>query len=218
MSLFGYALQRGILNRTLGKDILPPLLVTFGLSVILQNGLLEIFTADSRKLDAGSLETASFPVMQGISIGFLPLLMFMTAVGVIAGLQYLFYRTALGRAFRATSDDTEIAQLMGLDKKRVYGFAMAICLAVVAVAGVFLAIRTNFDPAVGPGRLIFGFEAVIIGGLGNLWGTLVGGVILGVAQGIGAQINPGWQLLAGHLAFLIVLAVRPKGLFPRIEG
>jgi branched-chain amino acid transport system permease protein len=218
MALFGYALQRGILNRTLGKDILPPLLVTFGLSVILQNGLLEIFTADSRKLDAGTLETASFPVTQGISIGFLPLLMFMTAAGVIAGLQYLFYRTALGRAFRATSDDTEIAMLMGLDNKRVYAFAMAICLAVVAIAGVFLAIRTNFDPSVGPGRLIFGFEAVIIGGLGNLWGTLVGGVILGVAQGIGAQINPGWQLLAGHLAFLIVLAIRPKGLFPRIEG
>jgi branched-chain amino acid transport system permease protein len=218
MALFGYALQRGILNRTLGKDILPPLLVTFGLSVILQNGLLEIFTADSRKLDAGTLETASFPVTQGISIGFLPLLMFMTAAGVIAGLQYLFYRTALGRAFRATSDDTEIAMLMGLDNKRVYAFAMAICLAVVAIAGVFLAIRTNFDPSVGTGRLIFGFEAVIIGGLGNLWGTLVGGVILGVAQGIGAQINPGWQLLAGHLAFLIVLAIRPKGLFPRIGG
>jgi branched-chain amino acid transport system permease protein len=218
MALFGYALQRGILNRTLGKDILPPLLVTFGLSVILQNGLLEIFTADSRKLDAGTLETASFSVTQGISIGFLPLLMFMTAAGVIAGLQYLFYRTALGRAFRATSDDTEIAMLMGLDNKRVYAFAMAICLTVVAIAGVFLAIRTNFDPSVGPGRLIFGFEAVIIGGLGNLWGTLVGGVILGVAQGIGAQINPGWQLLAGHLAFLIVLAIRPKGLFPRIEG
>ena len=218
MALFGYGLQRGILNRTLGKDILPPLLVTFGLSVILQNGLLEAFTADSRKLDAGALETASFPVTQGISIGLLPLLMFMTAVGVIAGLQYLFYRTALGRAFRATSDDTEIALLMGLDNKRVYAFAMSICLGVVAIAGVFLAIRTNFDPAVGPGRLIFGFEAVIIGGLGNLWGTLVGGVILGVAQGIGAQINPGWQLLAGHLAFLIVLAVRPKGLFPRIDG
>ncbi len=179
---------------------------------------MEIFTADSRKLDAGALETASFPVIQGISIGFLPLLMFMTAVGVIAGLQYLFYRTALGRAFRATSDDTEIALLMGLDNKRVYAFAMAICLGVVAIAGVFLAIRSNFDPAIGPGRLIFGFEAVIIGGLGNLWGTLAGGVILGVAQGIGAQINPGWQLLAGHLAFLIVLAVRPKGLFPRIDG
>lgn len=218
MAVFGYMLQRGILNRTLGNDILPPLLVTFGLSVILQNGLLEIFTADSRKLDAGTLETASFPVAGGLAIGVLSLLMFASAVAVIAGLQFLFYRTALGRAFRATSDDREIAQLMGLDNKQVYAFAMAISLGVVAIAGVFLAIRSNFDPSIGPGRLIFGFEAVIIGGLGNLWGTLAGGVILGVAQGIGAQINPGWQLLAGHLAFLIVLAIRPKGLFPRIEG
>jgi branched-chain amino acid transport system permease protein len=218
MAALGYGLQTGILNRTLGKDILPPLLVTFGLSVILQNGLLEVFTADSRKLNAGALETASFNVGGGIDIGFLPLLMFVTAVGVIAGLQYIFYRTAMGRAFRAVSDDKEIARLMGLDNGRVYAMAMALCLAVVAIAGVFLGVRSNFDPAQGPGRLIFGFEAVIIGGLGNLWGTLVGGVILGVAQGLGAMVNPGWQLLAGHLAFLIVLAVRPKGLFPRIEG
>jgi branched-chain amino acid transport system permease protein len=217
-SVVGYALQRGIFNRTLGKDILPPLLVTFGLSVILQNGLLEIFTADSRKLDAGILEVASFTLLPGVNIGILPLLMFMSAVGIIGGLQFLFYHTALGRAFRATSDDTEIAQIMGLDNRRVYAWAMALCMGVVAVAGVFLAIRSNFDPFMGPGRLIFGFEAVIIGGLGNLWGTLVGGVILGVAQGLGAEINPGWQLLAGHIAFLIVLAVKPRGLFPRIEG
>jgi branched-chain amino acid transport system permease protein len=201
MAAFGYALQRGILNRTLGKDILPPLLVTFGLSVILQNGLLEVFTA-----------------VPGIDIGVLPLLMFVTAVAVIAALQFIFYRTAMGRAFRATSDDKEVARLMGLDNGRVYAYAMALCLAVVAIAGVFLAIRSNFDPSLGPGRLIFGFEAVIIGGLGNLWGTLAGGVILGVAQGIGAQINPGWQVLAGHIAFLLVLALRPKGLFPRMDG
>ncbi len=218
MALAGYALQRGILNHTLGKDILPPLLVTFGLSVILQNGLLEIFTADSRKLNAGPLETASLNAGAGIDIGVLPLLMFATAVAVIAGLQFIFYRTAWGRAFRATSDDKEIAQLMGLNIGHVYGLAMALCLAVVGVAGVFLAIRSNFDPSLGPGRLIFGFEAVIIGGLGNLWGTLAGGVILGVAQGLGAAINPGWQVLAGHLAFLLVLAVRPRGLFPRIAG
>jgi branched-chain amino acid transport system permease protein len=217
MMAFGYALQRLILNRTLGKDILPPLLVTFGLSVILQNSLLVGFTADSRKLDAGALETASFTVA-GISVGYLPLLMFGVAVAVIAGLQFLFYRTAMGRAFRATSDDAEVAGLMGLDRARVYGWAMALCLGVVAIAGVFLAIRSNFDPFMGPGRLIFGFEAVIIGGLGNLWGTLAGGVILGVAQGLGAEINPGWQVLAGHIAFLVVLAVRPKGLFPRIDG
>jgi branched-chain amino acid transport system permease protein len=215
---FGYGLQRGVLNRTLGKDILPPLLVTFGLSVILQNGLLEIFTADSRKLNAGALETASFQLVPGIDIGFLPLLQFVVAIGVILGLQHLFYRTALGRAFRATSDDPETAMLMGLDRRKVYAWAMALCLGVVAIAGVFLGIRANFDPFMGPGRLIFGFEAVIIGGLGNLWGTLVGGIILGVAQGIGAQINPGWQLLAGHLVFLLVLAIRPRGLFPRMDG
>ncbi len=218
MGSLGYALQSFILNRTLGKDILPPLLVTFGLSVILQNGLLQFFTADSRKLNAGLLEISSFNVVQGIDIGYLPLLMFMTAVAIIAGLQYMFYNTATGRAFRATSDEPEIAQLMGLDNKQVYAKAMALCLGIVAIAGVFLAIRSNFDPFMGPGRLIFGFEAVIIGGLGNLWGTLVGGVILGVAQGLGAQIDPGYQILAGHVAFLIVLAFRPTGLFPRIAG
>jgi branched-chain amino acid transport system permease protein len=214
---FGYALQRGILNRTLGKDILPPLLVTFGLSVILQNGLLELFTADSRKLNAGVVETASFPLLPGIAIGYLPLLQFVVALLVIWGLQYLFYNTALGRAFRATSDDSETALLMGLDQRKVYAWAMALCMGVVAIAGVFLGVRSNFDPFMGPGRLIFGFEAVIIGGLGNLWGTLVGGIILGVSQAIGAQINPGWQVLAGHLVFLLVLAFRPKGLFPRID-
>ena len=151
MGGFGYLLQRGILKRTLGKDLLPPLLVSFGLSVIVQNGLLETFTADSQKLTAGALETASFTIA-GISVGYLPLLMFATAVAVIAGLQFLFYRTALGRAFRATSDDAEIAGLMGLDRARVYGWAMALCLGVVAIAGVFLAIRSNFDSFMGPGR------------------------------------------------------------------
>ncbi len=216
--VFGYALQFYVLNRTLGKDILPPLLVTFGLSVILQNGLLELFTADSRKLNANALEAATFSPLPGVGIGFLPLLQFIVAIAVIAGLQYLFYNTAIGRAFRATSDDSETAMLMGLDKRKVYAWAMALCLAVVAIAGVFIGMRANFDPAIGPGRLIFGFEAVIIGGLGNLWGTLAGGVILGVAQGIGAQIHPGFQVLAGHLVFLLVLAVRPRGLFPRMDG
>ena len=217
MAAFGYALQRGILNRTLGGDLLPPLLVSFGLSVILQNGLLAVFTADSRKLDAGALETASV-CFGGLSIGLLPALMFATAVAVIAALQFMFYKTALGRAFRATSDDAEIAELMGLDRRRVYAWAMALCLGVVAIAGVFLAIRSNFDPFMGPGRLIFGFEAVIIGGVGNLWGTLAGGVILGVAQGLGAAIDPGWQILAGHVAFLLILAIKPRGLFPRMDG
>jgi branched-chain amino acid transport system permease protein len=218
MGALGYVLQRGLLNRTLGDDLLPPLLVTFGLSVIIQNGLLEIFTADSRRLQAGAIEVASWQITPGLAIGVLPFLQFAAAVVVIGGLQALFYRTAFGRAFRATSDDPAVARLMGLDNAHVLGLAMALSLAVVAIAGVLLAVRANFDPAIGPARLIFGFEAVIIGGLGNLWGTLVGGIVLGVAQAIGGKLDPGWQLLAGHLAFLAVLAVKPEGLFPRIRG
>jgi branched-chain amino acid transport system permease protein len=218
MAIVGYALQRGLLNRTLGDDLLPPLLVTFGLSIIIQNGLLELFTADSRRLQAGAIEVQAFELMPGVWIGILPLIQFLVAVAVIAGLQMLFYRTALGRAFRATSDDQSVAQLMGLDTRHVFAIAMALSLAVVAIAGVFLAVRANFDPAIGPARLIFGFEAVIIGGLGSMWGTLAGGIILGVSQAVGAQIDPGWQLLAGHIMFLAVLAVRPQGLFPKVSG
>ncbi len=218
MMVFGYVLQRFVLNPTLGKDLLAPLLVTFGLSVIIQNGLLATFTADPQRLSAGPIETASFELVPGLAIGVLPLLMFAAAIAVIAGLDLMFTKTSLGRAFRATSDDAEIAQLMALDRKHVYALAMAVSAGIVAIAGIFLAIRTNFDPAAGPARLIFGFEAVIIGGLGNLWGTLAGGVVLGIAQTIGAQISPGWQVLAGHIVFFIVLALRPKGLFPRMDG
>ncbi len=218
MAIIGYALQRLLLNRTLGDDILPPLLVTFGLSIIIQNGLLEVFTADTQKLKAGAVEIMTYQVSSGIWVGLLPLIQFIVAVAVIAGLQVLFYRTALGRAFRATSDDPAVAQLMGLDTRHVFAMAMALSLAIIAIAGVFLAVRANFDPAIGPARLIFGFEAVIIGGLGSMWGTLAGGIILGVSQAIGAQIDPGWQLLAGHIVFLAILAFRPQGLFPKVSG
>jgi branched-chain amino acid transport system permease protein len=217
MAIIGYTLQRGLLNRTLGDDLLPPLLVTFGLSVIIQNGLLELFTADSVKLNAGAVEIESIAVGGGLAVGVLPLAQFALAIVVIAGLQWLFYRTALGRAFRATSDDPAMAQLMGLDNRHVFALAMALSLAVVAVAGVLLAVRTNFDPSIGPARLIFGFEAVIMGGLGSLWGTLAGGVLLGLAQAIGGQINVGLPFTAGHVAFLLVLIVRPQGLFPKVS-
>ena len=215
MAAIGYALQRGILNFTLGRDILPPLLVTFGLSIIIQNVLLEVFSADTQRLKAGKLETASIAIGEQIAIGWFPLIVFLSALGVIAGLQLVLFRTRLGTAFRATSDDHETAALMGIDNRHVFGLAMALALAVVALAGTFMAIRTNFSPAIGPARLLYAFEAVIIGGLGSLWGTLAGGVILGVAQAIGAKFHPGGQILAGHVAFLIVLVLRPNGLFPR---
>ena len=158
-------------------------------------------------------KVASLTLTDTISIGLLPLLQLVLAVLVIVGLQFLLYRTAIGRAFRAVSDDPRIAQLMGLNNRHVFGLAMALSCAIVALAGVLLAIRANFDPATGPTRLIFGFEAVIIGGLTSFWGTLAGGIILGIVQSLASYFDPGWQILAGHIAFLVVLAVRPNGLF-----
>jgi branched-chain amino acid transport system permease protein len=215
MAVVGYALQRGLFNRTMGDDLMPPLLVSFGLSVIMQNGFLAIFSADNKRLQAGALEVASVKLTDAISIGVLPLMQLVLAILVIAALQLMLYRTKLGRAFRAVSDDPRIAQLMGLDNRHVFGLAMGLSLAIVGLAGVLLAIRANFDPATGPTRLIFGFEAVIIGGLSSFWGTLAGGIILGVVQSVASIVDPGLQVLAGHIAFLVVLAIRPYGLFGR---
>jgi branched-chain amino acid transport system permease protein len=210
-----YGLQRGIFNRTLNDDILRPVLVSFGLSLLLQNALLRIFSADTRRLDAGNLETMHIDLPGGIAVGLLPCLMFVVALAVVVALQLLLYHTELGRAFRAVSDDQETAQLMGINNAHVFGLAMALSLAIVSVAGVFLGIRANFDPSIGPTRLLFAFEAIVIGGLGDLWGTLAGGVILGVAQTVGARINPGYQMLAGHLVFLAILVLRPQGFFAK---
>jgi len=210
----GWVLQRVVLNRVLGADILPPLLVTFGLSVVIQNALQQGFSADSRRIGAGALETASVD-LGPVTVGVMPVLTFASAVAVILALNALFYRTALGRAFRATSDDPATARLMGIRPQAVFAQATGIAMIVVTIAALYLGTRANFDPSIGPARLIYAFEAVIIGGLGSLWGTLAGGVIIGVAQTLGAAVNPEWQILSGHVAFLLVLLVRPRGLFPR---
>jgi branched-chain amino acid transport system permease protein len=214
MFAIGWGLQRVILTRTLGDDILPPLLVTFGLSIVIQNALLEGFTADSQRIPMGAIETASV-ALGPISVGLIPLLTFASAVLVILALNQLFYRTALGRAFRAVSDDPTTAQLMGIRPASVFATATGIAMVVVTIAALYLGVRSNFDPTIGPARLIYAFEAVIIGGLGSLWGTLAGGIIIGVAQTVGGSINPEWQILSGHIAFLVVLLIRPRGLFPR---
>ncbi len=210
----GWALQRYLLNRTLGDDILLPLLVTFGLQILIQNGLLVAFSADSRKLSLGPIETQSVNIL-GLSLGVVPLITFAVAVVVLGVLSYIFYGTGLGRRLRATSDSTEVVQLMGVNPRIVFAIAMGISFVVLTIAAFFMGIRSNFDPSVGPARLLYAFEAVVIGGLGSLWGTLAGGVILGVAQAIGARINPEWQILAGHLVFLVFIIFRPRGLFPK---
>jgi branched-chain amino acid transport system permease protein len=215
MMMLGAALQRFLLDRALEAGPLAPLLVTFGLAVIVQNLLLTGYTADSRGLDVAWLESASLRITDRLAVGVFPLFTLVVAVAVLGGLQLLLSRTALGRALRAASDDTDAARVVGIDPRRIYLVATALAMGTVAIGGVFLGIRTTFAPFDGPARLIFAFEAVIIGGLGSLWGTLAGGIILGVSQTVGNQINPAWQILAGHLVFLLVLAVRPEGLFPR---
>ncbi len=212
---FGYLLQRHVLNGTLGKDPLPSLVVTFGLSIVIQNLLLELFSADPRAIEVGALATASVPLGDALALGALPLVILAVAVAATAVMQWMFARTPLGRTFRAVSDDREIAELMGLKAKQVYALATGIAFVLIAIAGALQGMRTTVSPSDGPLLLLFAFEAVIIGGMGSFWGTLAGAMILGIAQQIGFRIDPGWGIWFGHLVFLAVLVLRPQGLFPK---
>lgn len=215
---FGYALQRRVLNSTLGRDPLPSLVVTFGLSIVIQNLLLQLFSADPRSIETDGFNTRSVALPGGMAVGLLPLLIFAIAIAATAALQWLFNRTRLGRAFRAVSDDREIAELMGLNAHHVYALATAIAFVLIALAGSLQGMRTTVSPSDGPLLLLFAFEAVIIGGMGSFWGTLVGAMLLGVTQQIGFRIDPGWGIWVGHIVFLAVLVVRPQGLFPKTRG
>ncbi|WP_114968278.1 branched-chain amino acid ABC transporter permease [Rhodoferax ferrireducens] len=215
---FGYALQRYVLNGTLGRDPLPSLVVTFGLSIVIQNLLLELFSADPRSIETGGLSSEGWAITESFSVGVLPFLILLIAIAATAALQWLFTRTAIGRSFRAVSDDREIAELMGLNSGKVYALATAIAFVLIAVAGILQGMRTTVSPADGPLLLLFAFEAVIIGGMGSFWGTFVGAMILGIAQQIGFRVDPGWGIWFGHLIFLAVLVMRPQGLFPKTRG
>lgn len=210
MGVVGYVLQRGLLNHTIGPEVLPPLLVTFGVSVILQNALLQIFTADNRKVDLGDIEIMSLQAGP-IAMGWHAILILLVAVAAIYGLQVLSYKTRLGRVLRATTDDPEIARLMGVKTEHVFGIAMAIAMAICGIAAVLFATWTSFTPLSGPSRLLIAFEVVVIGGMGSIWGTLIGGIVLGVAQAVGGYFDPAWQMLAGHVAFVVILLFRPAG-------
>lgn len=211
----GYLLQRGILNHTISKDPVRSLVVTFGISIVIQNMLLEFFSADTRAIASGGLDAQSIQLTGELAAGVLPLTVFASAVLLTIGLQWLFGHTSIGRAFRATSDDHAAAALMGVNNAHVYAFATAIAIGILGIAGIFHGMRTTFAPTDGPAQLIYAFEAVIIGGLGSFWGTLAGGMILGVAQSIGFRFDPGWGVLVGHVVFVLVLLFKPQGFFPK---
>jgi branched-chain amino acid transport system permease protein len=215
MAVVGYVVQLGVFNRALDMGGLAPLLAAFGLAVAITQLMQLQFSSDSQSLPTGSLSIASIKITDELAIGVLPLVIFVVGVAVIGGLQLFLDSASLGRAMRATSDDAQTVTLMGLDNRRVYAASTAIAFAIVGLAGMFLGVRGNFDPNYGQAMLIFAFEAVIIGGLGSLWGTLAGGVVLAVAQTLGAQLNPSFGVLVGNLVFLVVLAFRPTGLFSK---
>ena len=216
--LLGYALQRYVLNGTLGKDPLPSLVVTFGMSIVVQNLLLELFSADPRSIDTGGFSTQGIAFSPELSVGVLPVVILALALATTAGLQWLFKSTALGRTFRAVSDDRELAELMGLNARKVYALATALAFVLVGLAGSLQGVRTTVSPADGPALLLFAFEAVIMGGMGSFWGTLAGAMLLGLTQQVGFRLDPGWGIWGGHLMFLFVLVLRPQGLFPKTRG
>ncbi|HKT02210.1 MAG TPA: branched-chain amino acid ABC transporter permease [Rugosimonospora sp.] len=214
MLILGYLLQLTVLARSLRSGVLTPLLTTFGLAIVLQNALLQIFSPDVRSLGplAGGISTGSLRLTNQLSVPYLGVLILAVAVLVLGGLQLMLRRTSFGREMRATAQDPDTAALVGVPAASVYAKATAIAVGTATLAGAFLALHSTFDASSGPTQLIFAFEAVVIGGLGSLWGTLGGGIVLGIAQTIGANIDPQYSILAGHLVFLIILA-SPRGRF-----
>jgi branched-subunit amino acid ABC-type transport system permease component len=217
MAVLGYVLQRTLIQASLDRGVLITLMVTFGLSVVIENGLLQFFTANSRGIGVNNaFITSSFSIGSQITIPYLLLLIFGVAVVVLLGLQYFLSRSKYGRLIRAVADDKEAAQLSGVDYRHVFGIAAAIAFSTVALAGIAYGMYSQLAPTTGTDTiLLFAFAAVVIGGLGSLWGTLLGGVVLGVAQLIGAQINTSDEVLAGYIVFLAVLLIRPQGLTAR---
>ncbi|HVA53943.1 MAG TPA: branched-chain amino acid ABC transporter permease [Acidimicrobiales bacterium] len=213
--LLGYVVQRTLIQKSIDRDPFTTLLVTFGLSVVIENLLLEIYTANGQSVNIGTLISKSWHPASIIYVSYVSLGVLAVAVVVLGLLQLFLSRTGTGRLIRAVADDREAAQLSGANYRHVFGIAAAIAFATVALAGIAYGMMTQFAPTSGGVNLLFAFEAVVIGGIGSLWGTLIGGVALGVAQQFGAHFNPEYQILAGNLLFLVVLAIRPQGLFGR---
>jgi branched-chain amino acid transport system permease protein len=215
MFLVGYVIQTLLFNRVMEKGMEPFLMISFGLSIILQNAMLLIFTPDARSLQS-AMVIKSVDVFGLFNIPLIYLVNFAIGLLVLLLLQQFMKRTYLGWAINASADNVTAAKLMGINPKRVYALAMGIAASTAAVSGVLVGMSFTFYPHSGTQYLIIAFGVVIIGGLGSLPGTFIGGLILGVSQLLGARIiGPGFQLLSGYIILLIVLTIRPQGILGR---
>ena len=212
-ALLGYIVQRTLLQKSIDRDPFTTLLVTFGLSVVIENLLLEIYTANAQSINIGSLIAKSWQVNTTIYVSYLSLTVLIVSIVVLAALQLFLSKTSTGRQIRAVSDDREAAQLCGTNYRHIFGIASSLAFGTVALAGIAFGMYTSLDPTAGGVNLLYAFETVVIGGIGSLWGTLVGGILLGIAQQFGAHFNEQYTILAGNILFLLVLAIRPQGLF-----
>ena len=215
MVIIGFLIQAFLVNHVLSKGAEPALLVTFGISVFLANLLHNIFSADYQSLP-NSLTNTQVISTDLVSISAIYLFSFVVAILMIVGLHFLMQRTNFGRSIRATSDDDMAAGLTGVNTKRAYVYAMMLSMAVTAVSGVLIGSTYTFNASMGSSYLIIAFGVVVIGGMGSLIGTLLGGIVLGVAQLLGSYfLGTGVQLLVAYLVLLVVLATRPNGLLAR---
>ena len=189
-------------------------ILTGGLYALFACGLSLLFgVMKVVNLAHGDLATVAGYVGVGVVAAFHLPFLWSVPVVVLLGLQYFLSSSGPGRLIRAVADVPEAAQLSGVDYRHVFGIAAAIAFGTVALAGLAFGMYSSFDPTIGTDQLLlFAFEAVVIGGLGSLWGTLAGGIVLGVVQQLGAQVNAADQILAGQLIFLVILVVRPQGL------
>jgi len=211
MFLVGMGLQAGLINRVMKIGSEPALLVTFGLSIILADAMLLIFSADAQRANV-PYNTASLKIGTGLNISVLDLIVFAISLATIVILSIFLKKTYLGRSIRATSDDTQAASLMGVNVNRTYAIAMGIAMATAAIAGMCVSMKWVYYPSSGGNYLLTAFGVVVIGGMGSIPGTLVAGLILGLAQVIGGA-NYG-QLIA-YVLMVIFLAIRPQGLFSK---
>ena len=223
MALIGFALQRFVLDRALSAGQLVPILATFGLAIVIDNALFTAFGANTRSLSnyIGTLSYDSIELPGGIYVGELSVGIFALAIVVLVGLQLFLSFTPYGRAIRATSEDPDTAGLVGINARMATAVASAIALATVGLAGAALGMRGTFDAYAGAAQLLFAFEAAVIGGAGSVWGTLLGGIVLALAQTLGAKVSPLGFLIAGHGVFLVVLFVRiwlAGGVRPFLRG
>lgn len=212
--VIGFGIQKYLMSRAFEISLEAPLIIAFGISLIFQNLEQILWSPLSRGLTT-SYALESFKV-GGLYVPLVYLLDFIAGLAVMLLLREFLRRTYLGKAINAASQDGRAAQLMGINTNRIYAFAFGIAMATAAIAGVFLGLTFPFTPVSGVSFLIIAFGVVILGGLGSVLGTFVGGMILGLAQTLGGYfLGAAAQMLVVYVMVLVVLSIRPQGIFGR---